>query len=74
MVEASLGIDHVAHALFQRLDDADCSVETVVFIHPVDHPVHEGAEEVPLSELQYFYGTVQRLFTVQFFHSKLLNL
>jgi len=57
-VKTFLSVDHIAHSLFEGLNDLDHSVEFSLFVHGVDHPVDECAEEVTFAELNDFYGHV----------------
>ena len=68
VVEAALGVDDVAHALRKRLDDLHGGIEHAGFVHAVDHPVDERAQEIALAELEDADGAGQRCFTGQLFH------
>ena len=68
MVQSALLVDDVAHALRERLDDLHGGIEHAGFVHAVDHPVDERAEEIALAELEDADGAGQRCFTGQLFH------
>ena len=68
VVQAALLIDHVAHALRERLYDLHGGIEHAGFVHAVDHPVDERAQEIALAELEDADGAGQRCFTGQLFH------
>ncbi|MPL98477.1 hypothetical protein SDC9_44682 [bioreactor metagenome] len=51
-VQALLGVDHIAQAPVQGLDEDYIAVEIGLLVENVDHPIDERSEEVPLSELK----------------------
>jgi hypothetical protein len=50
-VQALLGVDHIAEASIQGLDEDCITVEVGLLIEDVDHPINKRTEEVALSEL-----------------------
>ncbi|MNC22909.1 hypothetical protein D3C75_709170 [compost metagenome] len=53
-VQAVLVIQHRSQALGDRLNHGNPAVEQVLLVQLVDHPIHEAAQEVAFTELQYF--------------------
>ena len=51
MIEAILSVEPVNHAVFNRLNYNDRSVEVCLLIHVEDNPVNKGAEKITFSKL-----------------------
>ena len=51
VIEAILSVEPVNHAVFNRLNYNDRSVEVCLLIHVEDNPVNKGTEKITFSKL-----------------------